>query len=152
MSIAAEASEWNSLEAVKLLVAFLTPVLLFCLGWRVTQTARRVEEAQWANQKLIERRLELHQRLAPLLNDLLCFFTWRGHFRSIDPPQAIEIKRELDRIFFANEQLFSEGFAARYKEFVKLCFAHWGHEGEDAKLKTSKSKLVAERNYSGPSC
>lgn len=145
MTNQAAPSEWTSLEIVKLLVAFLTPVFLFVLGVMVTRAARRVESAQWASRKLIERRLELHQKLAPLLNDLLCFFTWRGHFREIAPPRAIAIKRELDKTVYANQQLFSEEFAAHYKAFLQLLFYHWRGVGKDAELRVSKTKLRAER-------
>jgi hypothetical protein len=145
--VVAQSYEWTSLEIVKLLVGSLTPIFLFVLGWMVTQAAKRVEEAQWASRKLIERRLELHKEMAPRLNQLLCFFTWRGDFRSIDPPKAIEIKRELDRVFFANEQLFSSGFEERYQNFIRLCFQPYSGSGHDAKLRTSARVLNRERGY-----
>jgi hypothetical protein len=114
----AASSEWTSLEIVKLLAAFLTPVFLFVLGVMVTRAARRVESAQWASRKLIERRLELHQKLAPLLNDLLCFFTWRGH-RGVGKDAELRVSKtklraergedakwepEWDRLFVAESQ------------------------------------------------
>jgi DNA-binding SARP family transcriptional activator len=54
----AASSEWTSLEIVKLLAAFLTPVFLFVLGVMVTRAARRVESAQWASRKLIDTKWE----------------------------------------------------------------------------------------------
>jgi hypothetical protein len=71
--------------------------------------------------------------MAPCLNQLLCFFTWVGDFRSIDPPRAIEIKRELDRTFFANRQLFSSAFEQRYLAFIDAYFQPWTGSGHDAR-------------------
>lgn len=92
------ASPWNSYAVASLVVAFLTPLLLFSLGLVVTRAARRIENAQWASRKLIERRLELHKEMAPVLNDVYCFFTTRGHFREITPPAVLEKKRQLGQV------------------------------------------------------
>jgi hypothetical protein len=78
--VADASSSWNSYATASLVVAFLTPLLLFTLGLIVTRAARRIENAQWASRKLIERRLELRKEMAPVLNDVYCFFTTRGHF------------------------------------------------------------------------
>jgi hypothetical protein len=144
------ASDWSSLEIAKLSVAVLTPILLVGLGILVNRAGRRVEEAQWAGRKLVERRLELHQQMAPGLNDLLCFFTCRGHFREIEPPQAIKRKRELDKTFFTNEQLFSDEFRRRYRSFIEILFQHFTGFGSDAKLRTDRTLLKHERGAGQP--
>jgi hypothetical protein len=64
-------ADWNSLEIAKLAVGALTPIFLFILGYMVTNAARRVEQAQWANRKLIESRLELYERMADAERPLL---------------------------------------------------------------------------------
>jgi hypothetical protein len=51
--------------------------------------------------RAVERLIELHKEMAPLMNDLMCFFRLIGHFREIDPPEALTRKRQLDRIFYA---------------------------------------------------
>jgi hypothetical protein len=138
------ASEWNSLEIAKLVVAFLTPLLLLGLGVIVNRAARRVEDAQWANRKLIERRLELYDQMAPLLNGLYCFFRLVGDFRKIDPPHAIELKRELDRLFHVNKFLFSETFTRRYQALMELCFQTFAGVATDARLRVDPQVQVAE--------
>jgi hypothetical protein len=126
-------------------IGILTPILLFVLGVLVTRAARRVEDIQWASRKLIERRLDLFEQMAPKLNDLFCFFLLRGHFREIEPPDAITLKRELDRTFYANAPLFDPSFAARYQRFIDACFLTFTAMGEDAKLRTSASAQRQER-------
>ncbi|MEJ2889305.1 hypothetical protein [Actinomycetospora aeridis] len=140
---------WNSLEIVKLVVGALTPLLVVGLGVFVTRAVRRLEDAQWANRKVVERRLELYDKMAPLLNDILCFFTAIGHFRDIDPPALLAKKRELDKHFFVNEYLMSEAFAQRYKQFIETCFRHYTGVGKDAEIRMEADYLRDERGAAG---
>jgi hypothetical protein len=117
------ASNWNSLEVVKLAVAAATPVVIFALGYQVNRAARRIDAVQWVSRKLVEERLPLYREIAPSLNDLLCFFMLVGHFRAIDPPKAIAIKRDVDRTVHANLYLFTPKFMERYYAFMQTCFA-----------------------------
>ena len=73
-------SSWNSLEVAKLVVGALTTLAVAVLGVLVAQASRRGEEAAWWSRRAVERLVELHKEMAPLLNDLLCFFRTRGHF------------------------------------------------------------------------
>ena len=45
---------WNSLEIAKLVIAFLTPLSVALFGWFVSRRLKKLELAQWSNQKLIE--------------------------------------------------------------------------------------------------
>jgi hypothetical protein len=136
---------WNSLEAAKLVVAVATPVVVLLLGLYVRRAGRRIEDAQWSNRKLIERRLELYDKMAPLLNDLFCFFTMVGDFRSVTPPIAIDRKRELDKVFHINRHLFDPEFARSYDEFMKTCFITYEDVGSIARLRARPGAQRAER-------
>jgi hypothetical protein len=139
------ASNWNSLEVVKLAVAAATPVVIFALGYQVNRAARRIDAVQWVSRKLVEERLPLYREIAPSLNDLLCFFMLVGHFRAIDPPKAIAIKRDVDRTVHANLYLFTPKFMERYYAFMQTCFATFVGVGAEAKLRSSVSIQRAER-------
>lgn len=117
-----EESPWNSLEVVKVVLAFLTPLLLLALGVVINRASRRVEDAQWANRKLVEQRLDVYGRLAPGLNDLYCFVKVVGDFRAVTPPKAIDLKRKLDKEFHINKFLFTNRFAHAYHRFMDLAF------------------------------
>jgi hypothetical protein len=156
-----QGSTWNSLEVAKLVVSVLTPLAVAILGVAVTRATKRAETAtaaaarvaedsQWANRRAVERLIELHKEMAPLLNDLMCFFRQIGHFREIDPPGAIARKRKLDRIFYANEHLFDPAFRSKYRDFIDKCFAHWESPGRDAKMKMSAARLRSERGDTAP--
>lgn len=139
------AGDWTSLETAKLVVATLTPLLIFVLGYMVTRAARRIEEAQWGSRKLIERRLELYQEMAPKLNDLFCFFCLVGHFQEVSPPEALARKRQIDRIFHAYAPLFSPELRDRYQDFLDVCFLTFTAARKPARLRASLTAQKRER-------
>lgn len=154
----AQPGPWNSLEIAKLVVSALTPAVVV-LWTRVVSTAwrraerreqevsRREERAEWLGRRSIERIVELHTSMAPLLNDICCFVTRVGHFRGIDPPVLIQKKAELDRLFFVNQHLFSRRFRDGYAEFMAKCFEE--EPGGLVKLITSERRLKSARGGPG---
>lgn len=81
---------WNSLEVTKLIVevvkGVLTPLTLAVLGWWIMHLVSR---AQSANEKVIEKRLVVFDGMAPLLNDLFCYFFFVGHWKSLTPQRSL---------------------------------------------------------------
>jgi hypothetical protein len=142
---AVEAGNWTWLEIVKLGVAALTPIAVTLLGLWIARAVRRIEQAQWTNRKLIERRLDVFDRMAEPLNDLFCFFRRVGHFQEITPPDTVARKRQLDRLFFVNEALMTDEFVAAYHAFMGACFQTFVGAGLDAQLKASLKAQRAER-------
>lgn len=140
------AAEWNSLEIAKLGVAALTPILIVGLGWVINRAARRVENAQWIDRKVIEQRLALFEEVAPKLNDLYCFFMLVGNFQDVTPPEAIERKRELDKLFHSHKPLFSPAVADCYRAFIKACFGEFeGGVARPATIRASRPRQLEER-------
>jgi hypothetical protein len=113
---------WSNLEILKVSVAALTPITVTVLGWWITRHLKRVEHLQWANQRVVEKRLEIYSTLAPLLNDLYCYFDYIGDWKMKEPGAVLGLKRSLDRLFYVNAELFSLTFRKAYKEFIDLCF------------------------------
>lgn len=141
---------WNSLEIAKLVVGICTPLLLLGLGVVINRAAKRIEHAQWTNQKVIERRLAVYDKMAPLLNDIFCFFRFRGDFRSFEPKDIVDKKREVDRDFHINKPLFGERFHRDYRVFMKVYFKEFDRAGEDAKLRTTPEAQEYERGSWDP--
>jgi hypothetical protein len=136
---------WSSLEVAKLLVAFLTPLAVLFLGIWVKRAVGRLEDAQWANRKLVEHRLDVYRHMAEPLNDLLCFFRVIGHFREIRPPDVIDRKRTLDRTFHVNEYLLSEPVRVAYRSFIDGCFLPYQGVGQPAKIRAHIQRQRLER-------
>jgi hypothetical protein len=129
------ADSWSSVQIVTVVVDALTPITVLVLGVLFARASRRIEQVQWGNQTVVTHRLEIFAKLAPGLNQLLCFGTFVGGWKEIDPRKAVEIKRKLDETFYANKMLFSEELFAAYHRFMAVLFDMFGTTGADAKIK-----------------
>jgi hypothetical protein len=138
-------STWNSLEAAKLAVATLTPILVVAAGFWLDRRLKSVEQAQWTHQKVIERRIKAYDELGKPLNELLCFFCYFGGWKEWDPPDLIKLKRNLDQVAYTNAPLFDDEFVPRYRALIDTCFKTFGRWGDDAKLRTLIDRRRAQR-------
>jgi hypothetical protein len=107
---------WNSLEVAKLVASVLTPAAVAFFGMWLNRYLKRIEHFQWANQKAVEKRLEVYSELAPLLNDIYCYFDYIGDWKWKNPKEAIALKRSMDRLFYVNAALFSDHFKTLYHD------------------------------------
>ncbi len=128
-------SPWNSLEIAKLVAGLLTPAALAAFGVYIHRVTKRFEHLQWRSQKLIETQLKVYDDLAPQLNDLLCYFTYVGCWKELDPPAVVALKRAIDKKMFLAAPLFSESFFSACMEFQNLCFETYSGWGRDALLR-----------------
>jgi len=131
-----EAGPWNWLEVAKLVAGLLVPAALAGLGIYIHRVTKRFEHLQWRSQKLIEKRLTVYDDLAPHLNDLLCYFTYVGCWKELNPSDVVELKRKLDKKIYLASPLFSKEFFKACEKFQTLCFQTYTGWGEDAKLRT----------------
>ena len=129
-------SVWNSLEIAKLAASLLTPLFLLFVGIWVSRLTERFKVTLWANQKVIEKRIDVYDKIAPMLNDLYCYFSYIGNWKEITPIQIIDIKRNLDKTFYIYAALFSPEFQKLYFTFIHLCFETYVGAGKNAKLRT----------------
>jgi hypothetical protein len=126
---------WTGYEFATLAVTALTPITVAGLGFFVARTGRRLERVQWANQTVITRRLDIFSQVAPKLNQLLCFATFVGGWKEIDPRRAISLKREIDETMYANRVLFSDQLFTAYQGFMASLFAMYATTDADAHLR-----------------
>jgi hypothetical protein len=131
------ASSWNSVQIATLAVQALTPLTVAGLGFFLARATRRLEQVQWANQTVVTRRLEIFGQVAPALNQLLCFATFVGGWKDIQPREAISLKRKLDETMYANRVLFSAPLFSAYQEFMATLFAMYATTDADAHLRVS---------------
>ena len=123
---------WDSLKIPILIVAILGPVIIIILAIRFNRFKKRLIGQYQSNQKLIEKRIEVYERIGPKLNDLLGFFCYTGDWKDFTPMDIMRLKRELDKDITINTPLFSEDLHERYDAFVRLCFvAHAGWEHQE---------------------
>lgn len=135
---AAPASGFTPLEITKLLVDALTPLAVLFLGIWLNRLAKRLEQAQWTNQKLIEKRIAVYDAMAPKLNDILCFCTFVGGWQTLKPEDILASKRELDRSFYVTGAFFTSALETAYHRFINTCFKTWSGHGVEAKLRIGR--------------
>lgn len=138
-------SGWTSLEIAKPVVGALTPLTVALIGVWLARISRRVEANQWMNQKLIEKRVDLLDRSLPELNDLYCYFLWVGPWKELAPPEMLDRKRRLDRLFYANRSFFSATTLADYEAFSAVLFKTYAEPGKDAQLRTGLASRHGNR-------
>ena len=127
---------WNSLEIAKFIVSIVTPLAILFIGIWINKRLKKLEQLQWANQKLIEKRLQIYEQLVPMLNDILCYFTYIGIWKELKPQEVVKLKRTVDKIAYVNSPLFSKEFLTKYNGFMELCYSTYSGWGTDAKLRT----------------
>jgi hypothetical protein len=150
---------WNSLEVTKLLVGAMGPLMVALVGFGLSRRLKRLELSQWANQKVVEKRIRVYEEVVPKLNQVYCFFTERGTWKALTPPGLIDLKRELDQAVHVNAPLFSPGVLRLYFAFMDGCFRTHKGVGVDAEILKSHEyhKLAAgtgwnsawEKGFSG---
>ena len=128
--------DWNSLEVVKLLIGLLIPAAMLFVGVWMDRRIKEFEHRQWSNQKVIEKRLEVYEKLTPQLNELMCYFVRVGSWKEHDPTEIVDMKRDMDKIAYIYAPLFSPEFLERYNEYMGVCFAMYRGAGLDAQLRT----------------
>jgi hypothetical protein len=137
------AEPWNSLEVAKLISGLITPAVVAYLGVYIHRVTKRFENHQWVSQKLIEKRLDVYDDIAPLMNDLLCYFTYVGCWKELDPPDVVKLKRNLDKKVYLAAPLFPKSFFVACQRFENACFMTFGGWGQDAQLRTSTVRREA---------
>ena len=132
-----ENGPWNWLEIAKLSASVMTPVVLAAFGIYVHRITKRFEHVQWRSQKLIEKRLSIYDDLSPLFNDVLCYFTYIGCWRDLNPPDVVNLKRSIDKKIHLAAPLFGQKFFDACMAFQALCFETYTGWGRDALLRTA---------------
>ena len=127
---------WNSLEIAKLIAGLLVPITLAAFGVYVHRVTKRFEHLQWRSQKLVEKRLAVYDDLAPQLNELLCYFTFIGPWRDLNPADVVALKRTVDKKIHLAAPMFSKEFYAACLQFQELCFETYTDWGRDPLSRT----------------
>jgi hypothetical protein len=136
---------WTSQQIATLAVDALTPIAVAGVGYFIVRVGRRMEQARWVNQSVVNRRLEIFTQSAPGLNRLLCFATFAGGWTEIQPLQALAIKRELDETMYSNRTLFSDQLFTAYYQFMATMFSAYATRDADARLRVPIASQWGDR-------
>jgi len=122
-----------------------TATLSALFGLGAAWIAIAFDRRKTINQELIKKRIEVFDKMAPKLNDLLCFARCVGDWRNLSPVLMLQHKRDLDRDFAIYRALFSETLAQAYFNLIAdQYFATWQGSGQNARLRVSPARLMSE--------
>lgn len=137
------------MELAKLIASIATPLTVAIVGYLLSQRLKSIDEAQWQNRRIIEKRLDLFDQISPGLNEILCFLCWIGYWKDISPRQLVETKRRLDKTVNIYRHLLSEDFYTRYNEFIHLAFKTYTGRGKDALIRSEIANNWGDRRTQG---
>jgi hypothetical protein len=136
---------WNSLEIVKLIVSASTPIIVVLIGSIINRSIKRLDKKQWTNQRIIEKRLLIYDKVVPILNDVFCFHCYIGNWKNISAKDIIDYKRILDKEMNVYSPLFDKEVIKKYNYFIDHYYQTNTGWGNDAKI---KSLHVRRQDYS----
>ena len=128
---------WNSLKIAIIIIAALAPVVIAFLAFRFNRTIKRLKKKHQEDQRIIEKRIEIYDRIGPKLNDLFCFYCYNGNWKEITPMDVVRIKKELDKDLNTHAPLFSDDLSIKYTAFTQLCFVSFSGWEHEEKIKSS---------------
>ncbi len=126
-------SDW--LEYAQLGVAALTPIMTGLIGLLVLRLGTRLDTTKQLHQELLRKRLQLFEQVAPMLNDIHCFYQAVGHWAELNPEEIIRRKRAIDRAIQVNRYLFGADFWQAYQRFEEAHFEMFSAPGQPARLR-----------------
>ena len=138
-------SESGLIDWLRLAASVGTPLTVACVGYFLNQRLKSIDDAQWQNRKITEKRIALFDAIAPDLNKVFCFCTFLGYWKDISPKEMLEAKRELDKTININRHLLSVNFYDSYEEFIHLAFRTFTGWGQDARIRAAIASGMADR-------
>ena len=119
-----------------MVLALVTPLIVGILAFRFGRSLKRLSKQQWSNEKIVEKRLEIYDKMLPKINDLYCFFCYIGNWNELSPLAVLRTKKELDKDMSVYASLFSEALEQKYAAFKQLCFVSMSGWEQDEKIKS----------------
>lgn len=137
----------NIIEVAKILLSFITPVIVLILGVWAKKIATKHEKRLSLNDKIIEKRVAIYEEIGKDLNDIYTFLLQIGNWKDFTPAQIVQKKRNVDKIMYVNRPYWSNKAFSAYMSFMSSGFEMFTGVGEDAKLKTITYQFKSLPNW-----
>ncbi len=138
---------WSSLKIPIMIIAALAPVIIVFLVFRYNRIIEGLNKKHQTNQKIVEKRIEIYDRIGPKLNDILNFFCYSGNWKELTPMDMMRLKKELDQDINTYEPIFSNDLRKKYFGFIHLCFV--SHSGWEHKEKIKSLYEIRQEHKAG---
>lgn len=135
----------TTFDLMKLSISAFTPIIVLIFGFVLNRRLKSIDAAQWQNRKIIEKRIEIYDNVAPDLNKIYCFCRFIGYWKDISPQDMIVTKRQLDKSVNIYRHLLSESFYANYNIFIHTAFTTYTGHGKDALIRSEINNTWGDR-------
>ncbi|WP_299960052.1 hypothetical protein [uncultured Roseobacter sp.] len=132
-------SEPSIFDWLRLAISVATPLAVVAVGFHLNRRLKSIDNAQWQNRKITEKRIEHYDLLAPDLNKVFCFWTFLGYWKDIPPADILDAKRNLDRNVNIYTHLLGPKFYKAYQRYIHMAFQTFSGWGQDAKIRAAIS-------------
>lgn len=123
------------------------PTSIFLVGIIVSLSIERLKRQMEHKNFIIEKQFETYQVLGRKLNTLLQYCTYVGSWKNNTPDEVINIKREIDTIFFSASPILSDSVAQAYNGFISACFDVKLGKGTQIKIKANYERFEKNSNW-----
>ena len=140
---------WSSLKIPIMIIAALAPIIIVFLVIRYNRIIKGLNKKHQTNQKIVEKRIEIYDRIGPKLNDILSFFCYSGNWKDLTPMDMMRLKKELDQDINTYAPLFSDDLSKKYSDLIHMCFVShsgWEHEEKIKSLYEIRQEHYVEWN------
>ena len=127
---------WDNLKIAITIVAAVGPVVIAILAIRFSRLKKRLSSQYETNQKLIQKRIEVYDRVGPKFNDIVSFFCYTGNWKDLTPEDIMTLKRDLDKEIQINMPHFSDELIEKYNALMQLCFVAFTGWEHNEKIKS----------------
>jgi len=124
------------LDILRLISETLTPIIVLIFGIKINKILKKQDADLWTNQKILDKRLDIYDKVIYMLNDIYCFHSYVGNWKELSPLDIIEHKRKLDKIMYSYVPLFKDGLLKAYENFMNECYKTFSSWGSDSKIKS----------------
>ena len=125
------------MDIMRLIVSFLTPVVVLILGIWVKKASTDYEKRASLNDKIIAKRVGVYDEIGKDLNDIFAYVAQVGQWKDFSPEAIVNKKRSVDKIMYMNRPYWSTAAFKAYKDFIQTCFHTFNGIGEDAKIRAA---------------
>lgn len=124
----------NWADALGAIGLSVVPLLIAIIGMLVNRRLKEIDGRLARSRELLQRRMENYDVLAEWLNDLFCYATYVGNWRSKTPDDILGTKRKIDKLVYSNIPIWGSSFLVAYRRFIRACFTEYGEINAEARL------------------
>lgn len=133
-----------NLEVWKIILSALTPVAIVIAGYFINKAIKTREHELTVLRSKQDIRKEIYDEIGPKLNQIFCFIVDVGDFGYYEPPDIIDLKREIDRKFKPYQKLWHDKTINAYDKFMESSYdAYSGGIGTPAKIRATTDEKKA---------